>query len=274
MSHRIATRLTALATVIAFATQSFAQAPASNEEELKPKLIWGILFNAAVNYVATAFIKYLFGKLTEKLTPDSLAAMVLNSKSAAIVPLASVVPPGQPLRSASASPSLLVDAPTAPLQVVNGRENFQAVHVALLDFDRAGNALGFRPLSSGFTTGERFKLRVLPTFDGLLVIDNINPRSERKQIYPARAEDVVRIRAGVEILIPLDPNQYFEFAGATGDEQLVVTIRDPRAFGAAASPAPSFRQDESNGTHLMQEVAPDTYPVIAQALRLRHAAAR
>jgi hypothetical protein len=111
---------------------------------------------------------------------------------------------------------------------------------------------------------------VLPTFDGLLVIDNINPRQERKQIYPAQAENVVKIKAGVEIMIPLGKDDYFEFTGATGDEQLVITVRDPRAFGSAAATATVTRKDENNGSNFMQEQTPNSFPVISQALRLRH----
>ena len=63
---------------------------------------------------------------------------------------------------------------------------------------------------------------------------------------------------------------YFEFTGPTGDEQLVVTIRDPRAFGAAAATAEANRKDDAFGSSFVQETAPGTYPVISQSLRLKH----
>jgi hypothetical protein len=126
--------------------------------------------------------------------------------------------------------------------------HYQAVHVALMNFDRNGNPQGFHPVTAGFNTGDRFKLRIVPTFDGILVIDNINPRNERKQIYPAQNENVVNIKAGIEIVIPLDKNQYFEFTDTTGDEQLVITVRDPRAFGNSVATAPVSRKDENKGS--------------------------
>lgn len=268
-------RLAALLLAASLTIQALAQSPApapQGDDEPKPKFVWGLLINIAVKYAISAFGSYLVGKLTEQVTPSSLLAMLNRSKTASIVPLSSVAPGGLRARSAGAPANAVAGEPTAPLKVENGRENYQAVHVALMNFDRDGNARGFRPVTSGFNTGERFKLRVLPTFEGILVIENINPRNERKQIYPAQSEDVVKIKAGVEILIPLDRDQYFEFAGATGDDQLVVTVRDPRAFGSAAATAQVSRKDENNGSNFMQELAPDTFPVISQSLHIRHEA--
>jgi len=264
--------------IVALAAPGMAQSPtppvpqAANDtaEEMQPKFIWGILIKFAVNYAISAFGNYLLGKLTEQITPQNVANMLLRSKSASIEPLAGFGGSALGAKSAGAAENTVAGEPTTALKVENGRENFQAVHVALMNFDRAGNALGFAPVTAGFRTGERFKLRVLPTFDGLLVIDNINPKSQRKQIYPAQAENVVKIKAGIEIMIPLGQDEYFEFTGATGDEQLVVTLRDPRAFGAAAATATVTRKDEHNGSNFMQEVTPTTYPVITQALKLKH----
>jgi len=247
--------------------------PAGNDatEEMKPKFIWGVLIKIAVNYAISAFGSYLMGKLTEQLTPQNVASMLLRNKSASIVPLGSVGGGGSiSAKSAGAPENTVAGEPTTPLKVENGRENFQAVHVALMNFDRDGKALGFQPVTVGFKTGERFKLRVLPTFDGLLVIDNINPHGLRRQIYPAQTENVVKIKAGMEIMIPLGQDEYFEFAGATGDEQLVITLRDPRAFGNAAATAVVTRKDENNGSNFMQELTPNTYPVISQAMKLKH----
>ena len=191
-------RVLACCLIITLAAPGMAQTPvppAGNgaAEEVQPKFIWGVLIKIAVNYAISTFGSYLMGKLTEQLTPQSVASMLLRGKSASIVPLSSI---GGSLgaKSAGAPENTVAGEPTTPLKVENGRENYQAVHVALMNFDRAGNALGFHPLSSGFRTGERFKLRVLPTFDGLLVIENINPRRQLRQIYPAQPENVVKIR--------------------------------------------------------------------------------
>ena len=256
---------------IVFALHVSAQPAPAENEDMQPKFVWGLLLNVAVKFAGSLFMDWLQGKLTTQLTPEKLAQLFLNSLTASILPLADAAPKGLSAKSAGAAENAVEGEATTPLRVSgNGEVNYQAVHVALIGFDADGKALGFRPLSAGFRTGERFKLRVLPTFDGLLVIDNINPRGQRAQIYPARASDVVKIKAGTEILIPLDKDQYFEFAGDSGDEQLVVTLRDPRAFGEASSRAPAFRRDEANGSNFVQETPPGTYPLIAQSLHLRH----
>jgi hypothetical protein len=274
MKKKFAARLVALTVAASFALHTFAQAPAASDpagdDELKPRFIWGILINIALKYAVSAFSQYLMGKLTEQLTPESLAKMLINSHSAHIVPLSGLVSRDYAAREAGAPENAVAGEPTKPLKIENGRENYQAVHVALMDFDRDGNPRGFHPVTAGFRSGERFKLRVLPTFDGILAIENINPKSQRKQIYPPQGSDVVQIKAGVEIVIPLDKDQYFEFTGDGGDEQLVVTVRDPRAFGAAMATAQVTRKDENNGSNFMQEVTPDTYPVISQSMHLRH----
>ena len=274
MKKTFAARLAALLVAATFTAQSLAQAPAAADpaadEEMKPRFVWGILINIALKYAISAFSSYLIGKLTDQLTPDSMISMFNRSKSASIVPLSALAPRDYASRAAGAPENAVAGEPAKPLRIENGRENYQALHVALMNFDRSGNPQGFHPVTAGFRTGERFKLRVLPTFDGILVIDNINPKSERKQIYPAQADNVVAIKAGVEIMIPLDRNQYFEFAGATGDDQLVVTVRDPRAFGVAAATAAVTRKDENNGSNFMQEVTASTYPVISQSLHIRH----
>ncbi|MGE5467095.1 MAG: DUF4384 domain-containing protein [Ignavibacteria bacterium] len=277
MKKTFAARVAALLVAASFAVHGFAQGPAAEpngDDEMKPRFIWGVLLNIALKYALSAFGNYLLGKLTEQITPDTIISMLERSKTAKITPLAHLAPREYAAREAGAAENAVAGVPAKPLTLENGRENYQAVHVALMNFDRAGNPQGFHPVTQGFATGERFKLRVLPTFDGILVIDNINPRNERRQIYPPQSDNVVAIKAGVEIVIPLDRDQYFEFTGDAGDEQLVVTVRDPRAFGAAASAAPVTRKDENNGSNFMQEVSPDTYPVISQSLHLGHQAGR
>jgi len=259
------------------AAQSALQTPAQpaagdvSADDMQPKFSWGLLISYAANKIGSAFISWAFEKLTTKLTAQALERIHLNGKSASIVPLDSLgTHAAFGAKSAGAAENAVAGEPSGTLKISAGRENYQGVHVAMIDFDRAGKGLGFHPLTAGFRSGERFKLRVLPTFDGLLVIENINPKGERRQIYPPKQGDVTIIKAGIEIMIPLGKEQYFEFTGATGDEQLVVTIRDPRAFGKGASTAIVNRRDENNGSNFLQEVQADTYPLISQGIRLRH----
>lgn len=279
-----AARVLALCLMASISLQGFAQvaagaakagsetAPpaAANGEDMEPKFIWGLLLNIAFKLAMNAFANWAVKKLTSELaSPANMQKLVANTATAAIVPLARMA---LGIKSAGALENVSTKEATMPLKLENGQPNYQGVHVALIGFDPQGNPTGLRPVSDGFKSGDRIKLKVLPTFDGMLVIENINPKGERKQIYPPQNSDVVALKGGIEVLVPLGRDQYFEFAGATGDEQLVVTIRDPRAVGSAESPATPSRKDDDTGSSFVQETPNNTFPVISQAIKLQHGA--
>lgn len=246
--------------------------PASSEE-VQPKFIWGLVLNIAVKFAMAAFTEWRTRKLTNDLVnPINYRQLLLNSAGSGLVSTAGgAVSALFGFKSVGAPENTVADLPTKPIEVQNGQPNYQGVHVAIVGFDRAGAVTGLQPVTAGFRTGDRIKLKVLPTFDALLVIENINPRGVRQQIYPPSASQAVSLKAGVEVLVPLGVDQFFEFAGATGDDQLVITVRDPRAFGGAESRVEVSRQDEGNGSSFVQETLPGTFPVIAQSLRFQHA---
>lgn len=270
------TRLTALALILALAGAGFVPVraeppavapPAAEDEAMQPKFVWGVLLKIAYNVASSVFADWAKSKLSVDLSPGGLARLILNSSTARIVP-ASL--PGLGFLGKNAEGNTVAGEPTTPLVVGPQGINYQGVHVALLGFDHSGKALGYRPVTDGFRSGERFKLRILPTFDGLLALDNINPQGRRAQVYPPDRGTLVQVKAGVEILVPLDRDQYLEFAGSTGEEKLVVSLRSPQAVGDAASTATVYRHDEAIGSSFVQETRPGTYPVIVQALSLRH----
>lgn len=250
-----------------------AAAEPNQSDELQPKFfIWGLLLNVAFKFAMSAFTEWRQSKLTSDLSnPINYKKLLLNSASAGLV---STVGGGMGalfgFKSVGAPENTVPDLPTKPIQLENGQPNYQGVHVAIVGFDKAGAVTGLQPVTAGFRTGDRIKLKVLPTFDALLVIENINPQGVRRQIYPPSATEAVSVKAGTEILVPLAADQFFEFAGVTGDEQLVITLRDPRAFGGAESKVEVSRKDESNGSSFVQETVPGTYPVISQSLKLKH----
>jgi hypothetical protein len=245
----------------------------AQSEELQPKFfIWGLVLNVAFKFAMAAFTEWRNNKLTNDISnPVNYKKLLLNSATAGLV---STVGGGVGglfgFKGVGAPENTVADLPTKPIQLENGQPNYQGVHVAIVGFDKAGAVTGVQPVVAGFRTGDRIKLKVLPTFDALLVIENINPQGVRRQIYPPSATEAVSVKAGVEILVPLAADQYFEFAGVTGDEQLVITLRDPRAFGDAESKVQVSRKDEGDGSSFVQETLPGTYPVIAQSLKLRH----
>jgi hypothetical protein len=178
-------------------------------------------------------------------------------------------------RSASDGPAgiretLQLTATTTAITDEQDQTDYQGAHIAIVGADQAGNVKDVRPVKAGFKTGERFKLRAVSTFGAHLVIENINAKGERKQIYPPEGTSVVVNQAGADTLLPLGEKEFFEFAKTTGEEQLVISLRDPRAVGDAASRQKVFRKDEEFGTHFVQEVAKGAFPVIAEAIKLEH----
>ena len=161
-------------------------------------------------------------------------------------------------------------ATTTAITDDQGQTDYQGALIAIIGADNAGNVGDARSAKAGFKTGERFKLRAVSTFGAHVVIENINAKGERKQIYPSEGTSVVVIQAGADTLLPLGAKEFFEFARTTGEEQLVISLRDPRAVGDAASRQKVFRKDEEFGTHFVQEVAKGVYPVISEAIRLEH----
>jgi hypothetical protein len=273
-SSRLLICLCLLSVLVPGRTQTSPPPVSSNQsEELQPKFfIWGLLLNVAFKFAMAAFTEWRQNKLTNDLSnPLNYKKLLLNSATAGLV---STVGGGVGallgFKGVGAPENTVADLPTKPIQMENGQPNYQGAHVAIVGFDKSGAVTGLQPVVAGFHTGDRIKLKVLPTFDALLVIENINPQGVRRQIYPPSATEAVSVKAGAEILVPLAADQFFEFAGVTGDEQLVITLRDPRAFGDAESKVEVSRKDESNGSSFVQETAPGTYPVISQSLKLKH----
>jgi len=148
--------------------------------------------------------------------------------------------------------------------------DYHGVAVAIVAADKEGKVTEVRPLKTGFRTGERFKLRALSTFRAHVIIENINVRGERRQIYPAEGAGVVVLQSGGYALLPLGDKEFFEFTRTTGQELLIISLSDPRAVGDAASRQQVLRVDEKDGTTFIQEVAKGTFPAIFEPIRLEH----
>ncbi len=278
-------------------TAQAAQNDSTEAIDVEPKFIWGILIKFIAGQAFSAFSSWVGNKLMEGASNSAAASLTGGGSSfsgggmllGVGVPLAIMAI--QKLRakpdtsggafiarnptsieiSSKGAPPNIIGNPGSALSVSNdGNTNFQGMNVAVVGVGADGNIETFRGIKEGFKTGERIKLHVLSTFGGALVIENINPRGERKQIYPPEKDTVILLQAGNETLLPLGKNEYFQFTNTKGDEQLVITLRDPRAVGGAASKAMVYRKDEDYGTNFVQEVTPKTFPAISEAIRLQH----
>jgi hypothetical protein len=264
---------------------AYAQAPAQPGAEkppaegeapdVQPKFIWGVLI---IKYIAgevlSTFAQWSYSKITgkpvENRTMLASAVDYLRGKSdtsggAYIQRGVADGPAGL-----KETPQIAIERPSTPITVEGGSPNYQGVHIAIVGIDGKGEITELRSVKAGFRTGERFKLRAISTFGGQLVIENINPKGERKQIYPGERNAVIVLQPGADTLLPLGANEFFEFARTTGEEQLVISLRDPRAVGNAASRQKVYRKDEEFGSHFVQETSKDAYPVISETIRLEH----
>ena len=238
-----------------------AESAAQQSAQPQPKFfVWGILVSAIRSEVFSMFTKWLFHKIGDHFSTS--IPMPKEASPVRMVP-AGGTQEGMPAETVSGTPSV-------PLKVNGSEANYQGVHIAIAVLNMKERTLGLRPVDQGYRTGERFKLRVIPTFEGDMKIENINPMGVRKQIYPADPDMRIRLEPGKETLIPAGKDQYFEFTKATGKEQLLITLRDPRATATTTSSHKVYRQDETYGSNFVQEVARDKYPVISESIDLVH----
>lgn len=246
-------------------TQGNPEAPAQES-----KVIWGLLLKLVAPIVFDYFSEWVKSKVKQKLDDPDFRKMLSDSANAAIVKVQRLMGSRDIVL---VSPNAMQGEPETALKSDATGENYQGVNIALVEIGADGLPKGYRNVKDGFKTGERFKVRVLSTFDALVVLGNITPRGAQKQLYPAGGDNAVSVPAGKEILLPLGQDEYLQFVGDVGQDKLTFTVRDARSLESGkASGAQVFRKDESIGTHFVQEVKPGQYPVIAEAIGIEHLA--
>lgn len=247
------------------ATQGKPDTASSGVEEPQPKFIWGIL----IKFAATKAFE-MFSEWTAKKLFQGMALPSFMPRGAAVSPPGAATLAPVQKGAVPIVPNVTDSAPSAPLVVENGKENYQGVLLSLLVLQPDGQSFAVRPISAGFKSGEKFRIRIGATFEGDLSLDNINPQGERSRLYPANAELIVKMKSGMPVILPLDKDSFFEFDDVAGEEKLVVTLRDPRAQGNAVAQATVHRQEIEQGTELLQEVAAGKYAAIAESIVLQH----
>lgn len=235
------------------------------EEAVQPKFIWGILLKFAAGKAFEVFFEWSTKKMFQGMAQPSMLA-----RGAAVsAPGAATLAPAHK-GTAPIVPNVTDSAPSSPLVVEGGKENYQGALLSLLVLQPDGQSFVVRPISAGFKSGEKFRIRIGATFDGELSLDNINPQGERSRLYPADTGQIVKIKTGAPAILPLDKDSFFQFDDAVGEEKLVVTLRDPRAQGDAIARASVHRQENEQGTGLLQELAAGKYAAIAESIALQH----
>lgn len=167
----------------------------------------------------------------------------------------------------------------------DGRANYQGVAVSAVMLDAQNRVIETRSLASAFRSGERFKLRLVSTSDAIVTLDalraapgTIGPNGVLMmaptwggQLYPARADQVVQIKAGDVVHIPLGANEYFTFDNTTGTDLLSLNVRHPQAGNQQQmNRQPVYRQDAAAMTTYSQLAQAGSFLALTQVLALQH----
>lgn len=138
----------------------------------------------------------------------------------------------------------------------NNGFNYQGMNVSMVVVDAAGTAREFRPLSAPVRPGDRFKIRLVATFDGYAQVDQVGgdlwAPQRLGQLYPA-AGSVVQLKAGETVDLPLARNEYFVMS-AEPTHRLAVSVRDSAATVGNRSGQPLYRQDIAGSSNFLQLV--------------------
>ena len=147
--------------------------------------------------------------------------------------------------------------------------NFQGVRVSLLLSDGKGAKPVVAPLSTRLKPGQRFKLRLTSTFDGVAALDQVLGSAwdaERTgQVYPAAGMSV-EVKSGKTVDLPIGEAQYFVLRGRPASERLLLSVRHAKAVGDARSTQAAYRSDGAQGSSYLQLVPAGAYPVVEQLL--------
>jgi hypothetical protein len=147
--------------------------------------------------------------------------------------------------------------------------NYQGVSLRQVVLDASGRRLESRPMGKPLRPGERFKLRITPSFDSVADVDQVRGDvwfgQRVGQVYPQTGMSV-ELRAGQTVDLPLDPNEYFVMDRWNPTERLVLSVRHARALDAARSTQPAYRQDTARSSSYLQLVPSGQYPAIEQLI--------
>lgn len=269
----------------AYAADSTA-APAGEQQKVLPELISGAY---GVLNVASAFANWFSNRPGGSAFPNVAAQPNPVGYSA---PMQMPAPSAMPMFGPSyAATPIIVGQPDMPLNPGAGgysanqpwspAANYQGVQVTVLVLNQQNQPVETRSLNANFKSGERFRLQLVSTFEALASVDAYRTSPDTNgssgfaqswagQLYPARAEQVIKMRAGELVQLPMGANEYFTFDNQTGLDRLMLNVRHPQAKGTLANSQPVYRQDSGQNSTFMQLAPQGNYPAVSQLLTFRH----
>lgn len=153
-----------------------------------------------------------------------------------------------------------------------GGLNYQGMHASYVLLDAKGRQTGLLPLSKPLPAGQRFRIRITPTFDGVAGIDQVLGTVWDAQrtgpVYPTPGLSA-EVKAGQATTLPVGPNLHFVMRGRPATERLVLQVRHAKATADTRSDQPAYRQDSGAGSSYLQLVPRGQYPLVEQVLTMR-----
>ena len=115
-----------------------------------------------------------------------------------------------------------------------------------------------------FYDGEKFRIRLTSTTDGILNITNINPQGISKPLF---SQAVIH---GTEVNIPADPSSAFSFSGTKGMETLSLLVTPNQTTSDAWPAAKDIRLVTQSTADSGYLVRPAGSGPISSNLTIRH----
>lgn len=147
--------------------------------------------------------------------------------------------------------------------------NYHGIHARYLLIDTKTQKVSSAPLSTRLKPGQRFKLRVTATFNGVAALDQVLGTgwdAERTgQVYPAAGMSV-ELKASQAVDLPVGEAQYFVLDGRRANDRLLLSVRHTKAVGDGRNTQPAYRKDNAQGSSFLQLTPKGLYPIIEQVL--------
>jgi hypothetical protein len=129
----------------------------SEQQEADGKFAWGLLIKLIAPTVFQLFANWVMKKIEPTYDEKALRKLAMNVTGAGIVRIGALFA-SKDIILAGVEPNAALGEPLDELRNDASGENYQGVHVALVEVDANGAPIGFRTVADGFSTGERFKL--------------------------------------------------------------------------------------------------------------------
>ena len=149
-----------------------------------------------------------------------------------------------------------------------GALNYQGLHAQYLLVDQKTRKLKAAPLSTRLAAGQRFKIRLVTTFDGVAAVDQLLGSAfdaqRSGQVYPATGT-AVEIKADKAVTLPSGENQFFVLSGQPRNERLVLSVRHAAAASSNTT-QPAYRQETARASSYLQLTPRGSLPIFEQIL--------